>query len=257
MKIYFINSKKKNCGVYQHGRRVWDALSGTKLDIQYFEIESIDEFNSLDFSKVDILFFNWIEGGSTGPFAWFNTSIAVKLKNDYGITTATIMHTHHFGTAQFDYYVDQDTTKSGFIRPLYDYDITKLKNNHDVIHIGSFGFAGPHKGFVDIVNLVNKQYEAAQINLHITNAYYGDADGSYQRTLIDELESIPLKPHIKLNITTNFITNEEILDFVYNNDIIVLAYKGAMDISGVPDYAISTNTPIAVSDTGAFTHVYN
>lgn len=257
MKIYFINSKKKNCGVYQYGLRIWDSIKNSNLDIKYYEIETIEEFTKLDFYDIDIIFFNWIEGGITGPFGWYNHEVAIELKNKFSITTATVMHTPDFSTATFDYYVDQDTNKSGFIRPLYEYDISKPKPKNKILNIGSFGFAGDHKGFDDIVKMVNDQYDEAVINLHITNAYYGDVEGVHQHRIIDTIKNIERKPGIELNITTDFLTNDQILDFVYRNDIIILAYKGSRDISGVPDYVISANTPIAVSNAGSFSHIYN
>jgi hypothetical protein len=258
MKIYFINSKKENCGVYQYGKRIWDALQHSKLDITYHEIETLKEFYKLDLNSVDILFFNWIEGGQTGPFGWYQNQVALNIKENYShIKTTTIMHTPDFWTAAFDYYIDQDPLRGGFIRPLYNYDITKPKSVHDIPHIGSFGFAGDHKGFDDVVKLVNEQYDEAQINLHITNAHYGDAEGIHQHRIIDEIKAIPRKSGIKLNITSEFISNDEILDFTYNNDIIVLAYKLGRDPSSLPDYPISTNTPIAITNVGMFSHIYN
>lgn len=256
MKIYFINSKKENCGVYQYGLRVWDCIKSSKLDVKYFEIENLEEFYALDLKNVDILFFNWIEGGITGPFAWYNLPVISKIKNQYDITTVTIMHTPDFSTAVFDYYVDQDTNNGGFTRPLYEYDISKPKVKNDIVNIGSFGFAGYHKGFDDIVRLVNDQYDEAVVNLHITNAYYGDPEGIHQLKIIEDIKNISRKPGIQLNITSEFYNNEDMLDFVRKNDLIILAYKGAGDISAVPDYVISTNTPIAVSDAKAFRHVY-
>ena len=47
MKIYFINSKQPNCGVYQYGRRMWDAIQHSDLDISYFEITTLEEFMKL------------------------------------------------------------------------------------------------------------------------------------------------------------------------------------------------------------------
>jgi hypothetical protein len=61
----------------------------------------------------------------------------------------------------------------------------------------------------------------------------------------------------QLNITTNFLTNEEVLDFCYNNDLMAFAYRHGRDISGVPDYVISTNTPLAVTNVGMFNPVYS
>lgn len=256
MRVYFINSKEPSCGVYQYGLRIWDAVKHTNRDIQYYEIGELSEFEQLDFTDVDIVFFNWIEGGPTGPFHWYDHGVAERLKTEYNITTVTVKHTEDFSSAAFDYQIDQDYNKSGFVRPLYQYDVTKPKPENKVPTIGSFGFAGDHKGFDDIIKLVNQQYDHACINLHITKAHYGDSAGFGQRRIIDSLKAIPRKPGIELNITEQFVTNEEILEFVHKNDIIVLAYKYVGDISGVPDYVVSTNTPLAVTSVGAFNPVY-
>lgn len=256
MKIYFINSKKESCGVYQYGRRLWDSIKKSNFDIQYFEIETLNEFMSLDFKGVDFLVFNFIEGGYTGPFAWYMIPQVQYVKDVLGIKTISIMHTKAFNTAAFDFLIDQNP-EFGIPRPLYDYDISKPKLKHNIIHICSFGFAGDHKGFDDVVKLTNEQFDEAVINLHITNAYYGDKDGVGQRNLIDKINSIERKPGVKLNITTDFLSNEQILDFVYDNDILILAYKGGGDPSSLPDYPISTNTPFAVTSMPTFSHVYD
>jgi hypothetical protein len=258
MKIYFINSKKENCGVYQYGKRIWDALQHSKLDVTYHEIETLEEFYKLDLDSVNILFFNWIEGGQTGPFGWYQNQVALNIKENYGyIKTITIMHTPDFWTAAFDYYIDQDPAKNGFTRPLYEYDLNKPKPQNEIPHIGSFGFAGERKGFDDLVKMVNDQFDEAQVNIHITRAHYGDADGVGQQADIDRMKAIDLKPGIKLNITTDFLTNEEVLDFCYNNDLMAFAYRHGRDISGVPDYVISANTPLAVTNVGMFNPVYS
>jgi hypothetical protein len=258
MKIYFINSRRENCGVYQYGLRIWDALKESKLDISYYEIETIEEFYKLDLNSVDILFFNWIEGGAEGPFGWYQHPTVMDIKNNYGhIKTVTIMHTPDFWTAAFDFIIDQDPAKDGFTRPLYNYDLSKPKPQNDIPHIGSFGFAGERKGFDDLVKMVNDQFEEAQVNIHITRAHYGDADGVGQQADIDRMQAVPLKPGIKLNITTDFLTNEEVLDFCRNNDLMVFAYRHGRDISGVPDYVISADTPLAVTNVGMFNPVYS
>ena len=258
MKAYFINSKKEICGVYQYGKRLWDVVQYSKLNITYHEVENLNDFNSLDFSDIDVLFFNWIEGGLAGPFGWFNHDVVKKLKENYSeIKTITVMHTPDLNTVTFDYCINQNPLKDGLTRPLYDFDINKPKKQYSIPHIGSFGFASEHKGFDDIVRLVNEQYDEAQINLHITKAHYGDEDGSRQNRVINQIKEISLKPKIKLNITTDFIGNEELLEFTHNNDIIVLAYKSGKDPSSLPDYPTSTNTPIAITSIGMFSHIYN
>lgn len=254
MKTYFINSTKENCGVYQLGLRVWDIVKHTKLDIEYKEIGSKEEFLDLDFQSVDLLFFNWIEGGATGPFGWYNHDMIQYLKSEYDIKTATIIHTFDFNTATFDFCIDQDPHDGGLTRPLYEFSKPKIKN--EIPTLCSFGLAFEHKGFDDVVHKVNAEFDNAVLNLHITNAHYGDASGTLRDSIVQSLKAIPLKPGITLNITTDFKSNEDLLDFVNSADMLVLGYRRGTDISSVPDYAISTETPIALTDIGQFRHIY-
>jgi hypothetical protein len=254
MKVYFINSKEKKCGVYQYGLRLWNAIKKSEFDINYFEIENETEFNNLDFKNVDIIFFNWIEGGQSGPFGWYTHSLANKIKNEYNITTITVKHTNSIFSTAFDYVVDQDPA-SGLPRPLYEWNELQSFNS-EIINIGSFGFAGPHKGFDQIIKLVNEQFDEAIINLNITNAFYGDKDGVGRDQIIKDILSIPRKENVKLNLTTDFMNNEELLQFVSKNDLLVFAYRNVGDISSVVDYAISVNKPIAVTNIDSFRHVY-
>lgn len=254
MKVYFINSKEKKCGVYQYGLRLWDTIKKSELDISYFEIENETEFNNLDFKNVDILFFNWIEGGQSGPFGWYTHNLANKIKTEYNITTITVKHTDSMFSTVFDYVVDQDPN-GGLSRPLYEWNETQPLNSK-IINIGSFGFAGAHKGFDHLVKLVNEQFDEAIINLNITNAFYGDKDGSGRDQIIKDILSIPRKEKIKLNLTTDFMNNEELLRFVSKNDLLVFAYRNVGDISSVVDYAISVGNPIAVTNINSFRHIY-
>ena len=254
MKTYFINSTKENCGVYQLGLRVWDIVKQTKLDIEYKEIGSKEEFLKLNFESIDLLFFNWIEGGTSGPFSWFNHEMIQYLKSEYDIKTATIVHTFDFNTATFDYCIDQNPHDGGLTRPLYKFNKPKPKNK--IPTLCSFGLAFDHKGFKDVVNKVNNEFEEAIINIHITNAYYGDADGSQCDRIVQDLKTILLKPGIILNITTIFKSNEDLLDFINEADMLVLCYRQGEDISSTPDYAISTETPIAITNIGQFKHIY-
>lgn len=255
MNVYFINSKQKECGVYQYGVRLWDAIKDANLDIKYFEISSSEEFLSLDFSDVSIVFFNWIEGGSNGPFAWYTHSLAEHLKTK-NIQTVSILHTHNYFSTTFDNFIDQDPSVSGIPRPLYAYDTSKEKPKHDVINVGSFGFVSNYKKFETVVKLVNEQFTKARINLNITVPFYSEAGRNDLQRTLDEINSIILKPGIELNISTEFLSNDELLDFVYNNDLMVFAYENMGDVSSVIDYVVSTETPVAVTPIGAFKHIY-
>lgn len=255
MKIYFINSKQKQCGVYQYGVRLWESIKESNLDIEYHEIANENEFLSLDFSQVTLILFNWIEGGSAGPFGWYTHRLAELVKSR-NITTVSILHTTNYFSTTFDHFIDQDPSVSGMPRPLYNFNTSKEKPKHDVVNIGSFGFVSDYKKFATVVKLVNEQFDKARININITSPFYAEVGRNDLQKTIQEIHSIQLKQGIELNLTTEFLDNEQLLDFVHNNDLMVFAYEGMTDISSVVDYVVSTGTPLGVTPIGAFKHVY-
>jgi len=255
MKIYFINSKEKSCGVYQYGLRIWNILKKSDLEIFYHEINSSEEFLKLNFENIDLIFFNFIEGGPNGPFGWYNTSVMDHVSSVLKIKTASILHTTTPTDIKFDFLIDQDPV-NGFPRPLYDFCKTKNTKTTDSIKVCSFGFTNTNKGFDDVVRLVNDQYDNAEINLHLTSSFYGH-NASYEKNLvIDQLNKITLKPNVKLNITDSFISNEDLLEFISNNDIVLFGYRYGQHISSATDYPISANIPIGLTNMEQFVHIY-
>ena len=252
MRVLFINSKVENCGVYQYGLRVWNIIKKSSFDISYHEVSTKSEFFEINFSSVDLVFFNWIEGGANGPFSWFDF-YCYRLLKAQKIQVASVKHTDLCYSTQFDFLIPQDP-EIGLLRPLYPF--SGLKKNNEVFTIGSFGFAFEHKNFPYIVRLVNSQFDRALIKFNITNAFYGDADGSMLKKIINDVLAVPRKPGIEVIINQSFLGNDELLEWINSNDLIVFAYTQPPDISSVVDYVISTNTPLAVTNITAFRHIY-
>ena len=88
----------------------------------------------------------------------------------------------------------------------------------------------------------------------ITNSIF--VDKKLVDEIIKDILSIPRKEKIKLNLTTDFMNNEELLQFVSKNDLLVFAYRNVGNISSVVDYAISVGNPIAVTNITSFRHIY-
>jgi hypothetical protein len=263
MKVFFINSKKKSCGVYQYGIRLLDALQFSNNEIQYYEVSTFEEFCNLDFKQVDLLLFNFIGCDGTGPFGWYNKDAANYVRDHLKIKTATIKHTAD-NFVNFDYYICQDPTNQtipSLPRPLHK--PINYSPSNKIINVGSFGFAGYHKGFDSIIKLVNDQFDEAIINLLITSAFYGDKDNVTRDTIISQLSQIQLKPGIQLNIQKDFIDDDAVSEFAVKNDILIFAYNHLLTyaydpcaISSIADYAISWNIPFAVTSLPAFRHLY-
>ncbi|MFA6417350.1 MAG: methyltransferase domain-containing protein [Patescibacteria group bacterium] len=129
---------------------------------------------------------------------------------------------------------------------------------NDII-IGSFGFATSNKGFEDIIQLAQKEFDEATVKINIPLADFGDESGAKAKQIEDNCRQLITKPGIKLEITHEFFEDEQVFDFLAANSINVFLYKdtGVRGISSVTDYALAVNRPIAVSKNSMFRHILN
>jgi hypothetical protein len=63
-----------------------------------------------------------------------------------------------------------------------------------------------------------------------------------------------------LNITTNFISDDELLEFLAGNDLNIFFYQKYPTYNGISssiDYALSVKRPIAICRSNMFSHIWN
>jgi hypothetical protein len=258
--VLFINHDLVNCGVYQYGLNVFHILKKTNnINYIYKEINSIDHYNKILDELTDINYIIYNYHNST--LYWLNKSnIQKKIKN------IGIMHESYFDG--FDYYIDIGNMNNYIPRPIFENldDLIISNENKDFINykednipiIGSFGFAFHSKCFEKIVKMVNEQYDYAIIKMVITQPFFQYNDEVFQdikQKCLDENK----KPNIKILITNDFFSNDEILLFLKSNTINMFLYddlKGR-GLSSVIDYAISVKKPFGISNSFMFRHVYS
>jgi hypothetical protein len=140
-------------------------------------------------------------------------------------------------------------------RPVLEYKGTYPYN--DVYTIGSFGFATDHKRFPELVSQVNKEFSKANIRLHITSPYFGVTEGYNLPKIVKQCYANNVNPNIKLTISSNFVDDSALLNFLAGNDINIFnyAYMQNPGISSAIDYALSVRRPFAVTKNNLFRHV--
>jgi len=261
--VAFLNTKKPNCGVYQYGKRLVSNLN----TIQYYELETYDDLlNLLPTIKERILIFNYIKTGSpTGPFAWLTDDILNELRRS-GKIVAQIYHA--FDTLHFDYFLHQNPIVQdvdniiSLPRPLPKVSrdlITDRAVNVDCPIFGSFGLSNDEKNFPMLIRLVNDQFDAAKVRIHITNGYYGDVSGKKCDSIIQECLDIEVKPSINIEIEKSFLTTDDVVYFLSENDLNVFLYyhSGFGGVSSVVDYAIAAEKPVALGNSDMFSHIFS
>lgn len=256
MKVLMVNHAQERCGVYQHGKRLFDVLSSDKrYESSVLETDSVSEFYTVcENFKPDYIFYNWHE--STIPWLTPEVSHTVQSKQ--------ILFHHENGLPHHldpDAIIMADMTEDAGLhqyslsRVLLDYDYKE--NNNDVVTIGSFGFGFNNKGFGRIISKVCEEFDEAVVNMHITSAFFGDESGALARQISESCRSFLSNPGVTLNITNNFISDEEVLHFLALNDINIFLYDNMTHrgLSSAIDYAISCGRPFAINSSYMFRHL--
>ena len=262
-KILIVNNDKKQCGIYQHGISLYNILVKSKsFDFEYVECNNSAVFlQSYKSSKPNIVIFN--HNSTTMP--WLNKYIISKLN----VPAISIIHTisqkiaDNLTDSLFDYFLTDDPTILLQNPYLFKYGrviqpVIRDNFKSSIPIIGSFGLCLPNKGFERLVYLVQNEFDDAIINLHIPHSDYNKKNDINENTIIKKCKDIINKPGIKLNITTGFLEKNELVDLMSKNSINAFLYDddrgNGEQISGVMEYAISANRPIAITRCGMFRH---
>ncbi len=262
--ILFINhGLAKSCGVYAQGVRHFDSLvKSKKFNFIYCEVNSFDELknNYNKFNPAAILYnympivLPWLNGNIKN----LNTKNVCIIHN---ITQELINNGQfRYGTL-FDFYItlDKSLVVNGDIfktnRPVYCVDFVEKSLNLENINIGTFGFPFLHKGFQDVVKLVNDNFEKATINLHMTDSYFCNNE---TEKILSLCYSKISKSGIKLNYTNEYLSEMEMVKYLQSNDINCLLYQNinGVGVSAAIDYLISAQRPILISKSQQFRNFY-
>lgn len=257
--VLIVNHNVENCGVYQYGKRVADISAKSKLfNFVYLEATSSEElFLTIKESNPSVIIYNYLP--STMP--WLHPSIFDEIRS-LGIKQGNIIHNTEFNG--FDFYLHQNpyyqnhNNNFALLRPLFEYTPKETKRKSDTLQIGTFGFGGQHKFIHEICRVVSEEFvdKEVELNLHITKGFYSSVD-SFEE-IKTECQKIVNTSNVKLNLTNNFLTNEGMLDFLFDNDLNIFFYENYSFYNGISstiDYALSVQKPIAICKSNMFSHI--
>lgn len=268
--VLFLNHTVPNCGVYQYGLRMYNILKKcNKINYSYYEINSVEQYYELLSKTSDIkcIIYNYHQ--LTMP--WLNIhTIQRKVKN-VGIP-------HESNSDFFDIVINIDPSDKenpySIPRPLFE-DIDVLLDKYspstkeieefinysepNIPIIGSFGFGFDAKGFHKIIAKVNNEYDNAIIKLVIPVAHFDPGGVNTVVTAKNKCLANNTKAGIKVLITHDFFTNEDMLLFLKSNTINIFMYDrmDGRSISSTIDYALSVKKPLGISDSVMFRHIYS
>lgn len=260
--ILIINSIEKQCGVYQYGLRVGNILTQSdNNNFVYLELDSADELKILvdKYNPTSIIY------NRCGVLQWVTPELVDEFRQKK-IYQLNLIHNAYNYEQFFDAYLHQhpywkcDNKKDFAIpRPLPFYAKKNNKKESDIIRIGSFGFGLINKYYDEVCRVVNEQFteEKVELRLHLTHGTYAGSNQQPER-IFDACKKNITNANIELKITTDFISDEDLLNFLADNDLNMFFYQHYSDyngISSVIDYALAVEKPIAINKTSMYSHI--
>jgi SAM-dependent methyltransferase len=260
-RVLFVNAPPRQCGVYAHGAATCAAMSkSSRLQVRYVEMpEASDARSLIEVVAADVpqvIVYNW----HVMTMRWLDDDVLAQVRRQSPrIAHVAVAHDRAppwpllSGVVQLDPTIDE-TFREFRIRRLVP-EFTPSQQPADNV-IGWFGFAARHKGVDRLIHQVNLEFDDAVLRLHIPFNYYGDRDGELALELAAKCRFLA-KPGIRVEVTHDYKTNEELIDWLSANSVNCYMYENipANDISSAIDYALAARRPIAVSDSNMFRHL--
>lgn len=282
--ILFVNHKTSRCGVYEFGKNVFRCIKGSKrYKFVYVEVDSFQELMKEIVKYLPkAVIYNYML--TTMPWAYKETETEGVYFNRFfnipcvqiGIIHAVEQFVADEATGRkkyvrtgdynklFDYYIAPDPTlllknplvyKTG--RPLIKY-----RNRFELPEVPSFGTIGLAKTNVSYISFIQKvqdEYDKAVIRINSPKGTF--ADNCFHK-IKTELEGIIYKEGIKLELTRNYFTTRELLNFLAQNTANFFVYangvrkkREARGISSSLDNALSVKRPVILSNDTMYKHV--
>ena len=255
--VLLLNNVDKSCGVQQWGIRFGNIVTKSqKYNIVYRELSSYNEYYLLITTiKPDIIVYNY----HIDLMRWLTRASLYGQCRNIAIVHEGFSHLNdNIGFDEY-IYLPQNVETGGKVftigRALLDYNGTYKINS--VPTIGSFGFGFPHKQYPLIVSKVCEEFDKAHIRFNMPYHFKADTNGKSAIIESELCRRNITKPGITLEITHDFLSEDDNLKFLADNDINAFFYDNSKldSSSGATDFALSVDRPIVITNSPMFRHL--
>jgi hypothetical protein len=265
LKVLFINHKLKRCGVYQYGVRVYNILKKSQnVEWVFREVDCYEEYlDELINDSYDAVFYNY----HPDIMKWLNRENIPKCIKNIGLQHDLVENDFFDITLRLDPTLVERENRFNIPRPLFENihktytsksenfsDFLKYGKESGLPIFGSFGFGFKRKNFDKIVKYVCKNYDEAIIKFVMPSA----ETQPFEECVIDDCYNELTKPGVKLFIYRDFVDEPDIIGFLDSTTVNIFMYESYLSagVSSVIDYALSVKTPIAITNSSWFRHIY-
>ena len=128
----------------------------------------------------------------------------------------------------------------------------------EIVTIGSCGFDFSSKNYQHVATYVAQSYDNAKIRLHIPQHPSGEGINNIGHLIQQQLFNLG-KPGISVEVSIDFLSDDELIGFLSGNTANVFLYPPFKNerrgLSSVIDKALSARKPIAISDSTMYRHI--
>jgi hypothetical protein len=257
MNLLFVNGTEPACGVYQYGENLWEILrESTRCQWSCCKPQDMESLGlAARSSDARFILYNWQKGMggflSGAPFAW-------------RIPQGLVYHDCDIDDSRWDAIFFSDTTMQPhgkwipIGRPLPKFNIPRVgRCLHEAPIFGVHGFIGAWAE--DVVFRVMQEFEHATVRLSLPAARFADPDGAAAMAMAERCRRMVHGTGIKLDISHDFKSSDQLLDWLHANDMNCYFRPLAMNwrgISSATDAALAVGRPIAINKCSAFRHLH-
>ena len=258
-KVLYISRKSTRCGVQDYGERIVNIIKQSeKFQFSFCYPNNRSEMLGM-ISKYnpDAIFYNY----HFNTLDWVRSPFTETLDiPQVAIYHESFLNFKPDGICVVDCTEKDDLSKNyvSLPRPLHDNLQQTIKIDFNKPVIGSFGFGFSNKNFPYIAQLVKEQFDEAILRLSIPFAEFGDNEGYSAKNEISKVHEILKDTKIELEVNHEFLSHQELFNFLSNNDINIFCYDimPGRSIASSTDYALSVKKPIALSRSNMFNHFH-
>jgi hypothetical protein len=261
--ILIVSHKEEQCGIHQYALNITEALQkSNRYNFLYSECSTKQELKqTILIANPSAIIYNYYP--LTMPWLTSRITKAITVPQLGIMHEVTQEDADKADNKMFDFHLCPDPTliernpivfKTKRLIPPY----LNLKNTPDTVTVGSFGFGFGDKGFERIIEVVQEEFDNANIYLHMPFNDIVDVEGRmYTLATADRCKNLIKKSGIKLIITHNFINKHHLLDFLACNTINAFFYETNKErgISSTIEHALAVHRPLAITKCRMFRHV--
>jgi hypothetical protein len=261
LKGLFLNTGEAVCSIYESGRMCYESLClSESYTLDYIELSS--ENREIDLSY-DFYVFNY----HFVRMEWLDTQYVKRLPGFKMTIVLEVSPNDPFACVSqddFDAYIVLDPTCEhpqqnayAFSRPLdRPLDSVLKYDNKTVPVIGTFGLSFSDKGFDEVVEAVDKEFDEALIRINIP-----ESEHVSQKEFDDYskyLKSLSTKDKVRVETTRHYFDKDGLINWCAENTLNIFLYNRRIGngLSATTDQAISSGRPLAVSTNPTFRHIH-